>query len=75
MKYTYNKLLFRLKWERLQQRITQKQIADYLGLQQQSYQLRESGKRPFSADEIIKLAIYLKVFLSDYTEVENEEQI
>ncbi len=55
----------RLKEVRISRNITQKAVADYLGIQETSYQHYEYGKREPNFDTLVKLAKYFDVS-SDY---------
>jgi len=55
----------RLKMLRIEKSITQKAIAEYLGIQETSYQHYEYGKRTPNQETTIKLADYFNVSL-DY---------
>lgn len=55
----------RLKELRLMNKKTQKEVASYLGIKQNSYSQYETNKRTLTAPMIIKLARYYDV-TSDY---------
>lgn len=54
--------------------LNQKQVADYLGITQQQYQLYESGKREIKLNLIIKLAKFYNVSLDYITGLTNSKK-
>ena len=66
MLYTYDKVLFQIRRERTTKRISQKEIAKFLWITRAAYNYKERGQRPFTADQFMKLAIYLWIDLSPY---------
>lgn len=56
--------------ERLYRGLTQKQIAEQLGLTTQSYQVYETGHSTPSAFNLLKLAVILNLSLDDLFEID-----
>lgn len=53
--------LNKLKGLRAEKELTQKDMAEKLGISSNSYLLKENGKREFSASEVHKMAEIFKV--------------
>lgn len=57
--------MLRLKEFRIKKRITQKEIADFLGVNQNAISMYESEKRKLDQDSIVKLSLYLDITPDD----------
>ena len=62
----------RLKNLREDSDITQKQLADYLNIKQNTYSQYENGQRQLPLDALIKLAIYFKTSTDYILELTSE---
>lgn len=51
-------ILFNLRKQ--EKKVTQKEIADYLGISTSSYRDKEKGRREFTQDEMFALSKYFK---------------
>lgn len=58
-----------IKFERNSKRLTQKEIADVIGVKTQSYQAYESGVSLPSSENLLKLAIVLEVSIDELFEL------
>ncbi len=52
--------------------ITQKQLADYLNIKQNTYSQYENGQRQMPIDALVKLALYFKTSTDYILELTNE---
>ena len=50
---------------KLERKMTQKDMADLLGISVMTYQRKESGEYPFNQDEMFKIAEYFDVKIDD----------
>lgn len=53
--------LLLLNLRKTQKKVTQAEVAKYLGISTKSYRDKENGKREFKQDEMFKLAEYFKL--------------
>ena len=68
MKYSKNRVYKRIKFMRLENGKTQKQLAEVLNISQQTYQIYESGKREIPLYMLIMIADYYGVSLDYLTD-------
>lgn len=61
------KICERLKAERKEKNLTQRQVADYLGITQSHYSTYESGRNTISITKLIKLAELYKISIDNLT--------
>lgn len=64
----------RIKDLREDKELTQKNIADLLGMKQQQYQRYENGKNEIPFQYIIKLAIFYNVSIDYLAEITDEQK-
>lgn len=64
----------RLKDLREDSDITQKQLADYLNIKQNTYCQYENGQRQIPIDALVKLALYFKTSTDYILELTNETE-
>lgn len=68
--YNHCKIFARnIKFERNSKGLTQKEVADALGIKTQSYQAYESGISLPSSENLLKLAIVLEVSIDELFEL------
>lgn len=63
--YNYNDFLKNLKKIRLEKKLTQKELAQHLGIDRSTYANYEAGKRKLDSETMLKISNYLNVNL-DY---------
>ena len=60
----------KIKYLRIKNNITQKQMADFFNINFSTYSLKENGKRQFTVQELKALAGIFKVKMDDLIEVD-----